>query len=126
MARFFLRLSANSLEAALFASAILLVSAQGHADPGREGPFVGMSGYWSGAGTITMTNGATERIRCKAAYAVKAAGKAVEQTLRCASASYRVEISSNIVTEGGSLSGSWAERTRGLSGNISGRANGAD
>ncbi|MGH6794512.1 MAG: hypothetical protein ACREDH_04770 [Methylocella sp.] len=73
-----------------------------------------------------MSNGATERIRCKVAYAVKATGKAVEQTLRCASDSYKVEISSNIITEGGSLSGSWAETTRGLSGNISGRANGAN
>ncbi|MGA7385119.1 MAG: hypothetical protein WBW81_10665 [Methylocella sp.] len=73
-----------------------------------------------------MTNGATERIRCKAAYAVNATGKAFEQTLRCASASYRVEINSNVISEGGSLSGSWAETTRGVSGNISGRASGAE
>ena len=32
-------------------------------------------------------------IRCKAAYAVNATGKAFQQTLRCASNSYRVEIS---------------------------------
>ena len=120
------KLSANGLKAALFASAILLVSAQGHADPGPGGPFHGLSGHWSGAGTITMANGATERIRCKATYAVNATGKAVQQTLRCASDSYRVEISSNVISEGGSLSGSWAEATRGVAGNISGRASGAE
>jgi hypothetical protein len=125
MTRLFLKLPANGLKAALFASAILLISAQGHADPGPEGPFRGLSGHWSGAGTITMANGATERIRCKATYAVNATGKAVQQTLRCASDSYRVEISSNVISEGGSLSGSWAEATRGVSGNISGRASGA-
>jgi hypothetical protein len=78
------------------------------------------------AGTITMANGATERIRCKAAYTVNATGKAVQQTLRCASDNYRVEISSTVVSDGGSLSGSWAEATRGVSGNISGRASGAE
>jgi hypothetical protein len=73
-----------------------------------------------------MTNGATERIRCKAAYAVNATGKVVQQSLRCASDSYKVEITSNVVSEGGSLSGSWAEATRGVAGNISGRASGPE
>ena len=78
---------------AVLASVLLVISAQGNAAPGSDGPFVGMSGSWSGAGTITMTNGATERIRCKAAYVVNAAGKVVQQTLRCASDSYRMEVS---------------------------------
>jgi hypothetical protein len=124
MARFFLKPSANGLKAALFASAILLIPARGHAEPGLGAPFLGLSGHWSGGGTVTMTNGATERLRCKAAYTVNAAGKAIVQTLRCASDSYRVEISSNVISEGGSVSGSWAEATRGVSGNVSGRASG--
>jgi len=103
----------------------LLIPAQGHAEPGSEAPFAGLSGPWSGAGTVTMTNGATERIRCKASYAVNATGKALQQSLRCASDSYRLEIRSNVSSERGSLSGSWAEATRGLSGNVSGRATGA-
>jgi hypothetical protein len=102
MAFFFLKPSANCLKVALFASAILLISAQGHTEPGSEGPFLGLSGHWSGAGTVTMTNSATERIRCKVAYAVNASGKAVQQTLRCASDSYRVEISSNVISNGSS------------------------
>ena len=52
--------------------------------------FSGYPGHWSGAGTVTMTNGAIERIRCKATYAVNASGKAVQQTLRCASDSLQV------------------------------------
>jgi hypothetical protein len=86
MARFFLKRSANGLTAALVASAILLVSAQAQAEPGSGGPFLGLSGHWSGAGTITMKNGATERIRCRVAYAVNAAGKGLQQRLRCATA----------------------------------------
>src|ERR1700732_1036498 len=126
MARFFLKLSANCLQAALFASGLLLIPAQGNTEPGSGGPFLGLSGHWSGAGTVTLANGSTERLRCKAAYAVNATGKAVQQTLRCASDSYRLEISSNVTSEGGSLSGSWAEATRGAAGNISGRTSGAE
>jgi hypothetical protein len=126
MAVFSLKPSASCLKKAVIASAILLISAQAQAEPGSERPFLGLSGHWSGAGTVTMANGATERIRCKAAYAVNAPGKAVEQTLRCTSDSYRFEISSNVISEGGSLSGSWAEATRGVAGNISGRASGAE
>ncbi len=65
-------------------------------------------------------------LRCKAAYTFNPTGKALQQTLRCASDSYKVEISSNVISEGGSLSGSWAGATRGVSGNISGRASGAE
>jgi hypothetical protein len=64
--------------------------------------------------------------RCKAAYAVNATGKAVQQTLRSASDSYRVDVSSNVISEGASLSGSWTEATRGVWGNISGRVSGAE
>ena len=79
-----------------------------------------------GWGTITMTNGASERIRCKGSYAVNGTGKAVQQNLRCASASYRLEISSNVTSEGGVLSGYWSEATRSVSGNVSGRASGTE
>ena len=103
MAVFSLKPSASCLKKAVIASAILLISAQAQAEPGSERPFLGLSGHWSGAGTVTLANGPTERLRCKAAYAVNATGKAVQQTLRCASDSYRVEISSNVTSEGGSL-----------------------
>ena len=74
MAFFSLKPSANCLKTAVLASGLLLISAQGHAEPGSKGPFLGLSGHWSGAGTVTMTDGATERIRCKASYAVNATG----------------------------------------------------
>ena len=90
------------------------------------GPFTGMSGHWSGVGSITMASGATEKIRCRATYAVQPGGAALNQSLRCASDSYRLEISANVLSQGGSISGSWSEATHGVSGNISGHATGAD
>jgi hypothetical protein len=107
---------------ALIASFILLAPAASFANPRAAGPFAGLGGNWSGGGVITMSNGASERIRCTAANMVSASGAEMRQTLRCASASYRLDISSSTVSQGGFLSGTWAETTRGISGNLSGRA----
>lgn len=112
------------LKLTIFAVGLSLAASQGLAQR-ADAPFAGLAGYWSGGGAITLSNGSSERIRCKATYAVHASGRAMNQSLRCASDSYRLEISSNILTEGGAVSGSWSEATRNVSGTISGRATGA-
>lgn len=112
----------NFLRKALLASGLLLIPAHAYADPRMGGPFSGLAGRWSGSGTITMANGASERIRCRATSFVDSNGEAMRQTLRCASQSYRLDISSDVVSEGGSVSGQWAETTRGVSGSVYGRS----
>jgi len=109
----------------VLAAVAMLGPAYAYADTGPGGPFLGLSGQWSGGGTITMANGSTERLRCKSTNVVNANGRAIQQSLRCASDSYSLEISSNVVSTSGALSGSWAESTRGVSGNISGRVGGS-
>ncbi|HUB64656.1 MAG TPA: hypothetical protein VL996_09465 [Methylocella sp.] len=126
MASFFSASLAHQFKKAVFVCGFLFLSTPLQADPGPESPFLGFSGHWSGSGTITMTDGTAERIRCRASYSVYETGRALQQTLRCASESYRLEISSNVMSAGGSLSGSWSEATRGVSGSISGRASGSE
>ena len=53
-------------------------------------------------------------------------GAALNQTLSCASASYNLHITANVVSNGGGVSGSWSESTHSVSGSISGRANSSD
>lgn len=116
------QLKAPSLKRTILVVGLSLAGSQGIAQH-ADAPFAGLAGYWSGGGAITMTNGASERIRCKATYAVNATGRAMNQSLRCASDSYKLDIRSNIIAGGGgSISGSWSETTRNVSGNISGRA----
>ncbi|MBX9821659.1 MAG: hypothetical protein K2Y19_13570 [Afipia birgiae] len=83
-------------------------------------PFAGMSGVWSGKGTISFESGAREAIRCRATYAVREDGNALQQILRCASDSYKIELTSNVVANGGKLSGTWSESTRNVSGDVQG------
>lgn len=83
-------------------------------------PFAAMSGVWSGKGTILLEGGAREAIRCRATFAVRADGNALQQKLRCASDSYKIELTSNVVADGHKLSGTWSESTRNISGDVQG------
>lgn len=97
-------------------------SGPSHAQAG--GPFAGMAGVWSGGGTVTLDDGSTERIRCRATYAVGAGGNGMQQTLTCASDSYKFNLSSNVMAQGSAISGTWSESSRNINGAIEGRASG--
>jgi hypothetical protein len=97
----------------------------GSASYAQSGPFAGMTGNWSGGGTVTLDDGSSERLRCRATYAVGGGGTALNQSLTCASDSYKFILSSNVVSQGGVLSGTWSESSRGVNGSLEGRgANG--
>jgi hypothetical protein len=114
----------SSTRRLILASAALLAvsgwSSTGHAQAG--GPFAGMSGVWTGAGTVTLDDGSTERIRCRATYAVGAGGSGLQQTLTCASDSYKFNLTSNLTAQGAAVSGTWNEASRNISGSIEGRS----
>jgi hypothetical protein len=106
----------------IFAGATLVLATVGASTSyAQSAAFAGMAGNWSGAGTVTLDDGSTERIRCRASYAVRADGNGLNQSLTCASDSYKFNLSSNVLAEGGSLSGTWTESSRNVSGNLEGR-----
>ncbi len=100
---------------------VLALCASGSATYAQSGPFAGLAGAWSGGGTITLDDGSNERIRCRATYAVGGGGNGLNQTLTCASDSYKFNLSSNVVAQGQALSGTWNEATRNIGGNLEGR-----
>jgi hypothetical protein len=104
----------------LAAVALFIASISGSASFAQSGPFAGMAGNWSGGGTVMLDDGSTERIRCRATYAVGGGGAGLNQTLTCASDSYKFNLASNVVAEGGALSGTWSESSRGVTGTLSG------
>ena len=91
----------------------------------QAGPFAGMAGNWSGGGSVMLDDGSSERIRCRAGYAVGAGGSGLNLTLTCASDSYKFDLRANVISDRGALSGTWSEGSRGVNGNLEGRgANG--
>lgn len=98
---------------------LLLAAIPVHA---AEGPFAGMAGNWSGNGSVSVSNGSNERIRCRATYSVTPSGETLHQVLRCASDSYKFDINSNVLAgPSGVLSGTWTETSRQVTGAISGQ-----
>jgi hypothetical protein len=105
----------------LAAVTLFAVAVFGSSSYAQSGPFTGLAGFWSGTGTVTLDDGSTERIRCRASYAVGDNGAGLNQTLVCASDSYKFDLKTNVIAERGSLSGTWSESSRGVNGNIEGR-----
>jgi len=88
------------------------------------GAFDGLAGYWNGSGKVELSDGSSERIRCRASYAVAGAGRLLQQTLVCASASARFDITSHVEENGGRIVGTWTEATRNANGQVAGTARG--
>ncbi|MBA2399913.1 MAG: hypothetical protein H0V72_14650 [Bradyrhizobium sp.] len=86
------------------------------------GPYAGMAGKWAGGGTVTLDDGSSERIRCRAIYDV--AGAKMEMSLTCASDAYKFNLTASVVDQGGAIVGSWSETSRGINGSLSGRGGG--
>ena len=80
-----------------------------------------MAGVWSGGGTVTLDDGSIERIRCRETAAVGAGGAGLNLTLTCASDSYKFDLSGNVLSQRGALSGTWSEASRGVTGSLEGR-----
>ena len=111
---------------ALAAGVVFLVAAFAPVSHAQRavGPFVGLAGAWNGSGRIEMQSGTSERIRCRASYSVSQAGDVLVQDLRCASDSDSIDVNSTSQSDQGSMSGTWTELTRNVSGTLSGRASG--
>jgi hypothetical protein len=112
--------------ATTFAAAALALAcaAPAQAEPAEAraaGPFGAFAGNFHGGGMVTTTDGQRERLSCRARAGVGEGGRAMSQTITCASDSYRFNITANVRAEGGAVSGSWSESTRGVTGSISGR-----
>jgi hypothetical protein len=118
------KIAVHTTKAAAFAVALSILAVCTLPVAAASGPFGGLAGSWSGEGTVMVSNGANEHIRCRATYHVDDQGRDVDLNLRCASDSYNFNLLSSVRYEGGAISGSWSETTRNASGSLSGHASG--
>src|SRR3984893_15194480 len=115
------RFFGQAVKVAGVGAALLLSVSTGHA---QSGPFAGFDGAWSGNGTVALSDGTTERIRCKADYKVNGTGLNLKQSLRCASDSYKFDLTSDVTSQGDRISGNWSEASRNVFGILQGTAGG--
>ena len=111
----------QAIKAAAIGAALMLSASAGYA---QSGPFAGFDGTWSGNGTVALSDGTIERIRCKADYKVNGNGLGLKQNLHCASDSYKFDLSSDVTSQGDRISGNWSEASRNVFGYLQGTAGG--
>jgi hypothetical protein len=107
--------------ATVFAIALSLSVLPGYA---QQGPFADLSGAWVGAGSITLSGGTHEPIRCRANYNTQSGGNDLKLALRCASDSYNVDFQGNARNNGGNFTGNWFEATNHAAGQFIGSVKG--
>jgi len=83
--------------------------------------FQRLNGEWAGWGWIDTASGERERIRCQISYKLSAANKNISQVLRCASANYNIDGSTDLKNDKGRISGKWREKTYNAEGEVTGR-----
>jgi hypothetical protein len=111
----------QAIKAAAVGAALMLSMSVSHA---QSSPFAGFNGSWAGTGTVSLSDGTTEHIRCKADYKVNSSGLNLKQSLHCASDSYKFDLSSDVTSQGDRISGNWSEASRNVFGNLQGTAGG--
>jgi hypothetical protein len=119
MSRIFPQCSVLRMQRIALAIGLFLLPVSTSAQQHEGGAFARFAGDWSGEGTV-RTSAGSERLRCKAHYDVTSDGTSLEQTLRCASDSYKLEIRSRVAATGTRFAGKWNEVTRDTIGNLSG------
>jgi hypothetical protein len=109
----------QAVKAGAVIAALVLSTSAGQA---QSRPFAGFDGAWSGNGTVSLSDGSTERLRCRAQYKIDNTGLALKQTLKCASDSYKFDLNSSVTSQGDRISGEWNESNRNIFGSLQGTA----
>jgi len=99
--------------------------ANGNGNAQSAGPFGSLAESWSGSGTINLSDGKREPIRCRASYDVLDEQNKLQLNINCASDSYKFDLRGSATYSGGAITGNWSESTRNAAGTMSGKVEGA-
>lgn len=124
MARNIQLLTALGLAAAVGFSALSLRDASVVTAAKAASPIEAMAGYWSGTGSVALSGGKSERVKCSVTYKVSSSGSQIKQNMRCASTDYKIDAAADLRIQSGNVSGTWEEKTYSANGQVSGRVAG--
>ena len=116
--------------AVLAMTMLLFVGGNGNTQPAATSapsasPFDQLAGSWSGSGTVNLSNGRHESIKCRASYDVLEEQSKLQLNIRCASDSYNFDLRGSANYAAGAITGTWSESSRNVAGTLSGKVDGA-
>jgi hypothetical protein len=114
-----MRISTSGLAAIIGFAAVVGPISTAYA---QTGPFNGLIGSWRGRGELKLDDGKSERLACLAFYTQREAGKNLGLAIKCSSASYTIELRSQLTSDGSTITGTWEERTFNASGSVTGKS----
>ncbi|MBI4068477.1 hypothetical protein HY413_03670 [Candidatus Kaiserbacteria bacterium] len=88
--------------------------------------FDGFGGRWVGNGTIHMTDGQQEKMKCVATYFPISGGTRMNMNVRCASAGYKIDVKGSLQAFDNRILGEFEERHYNHSGIVHGIAEGGN
>jgi hypothetical protein len=103
----------------LFSALVLVATSSVAAAPASLAPLVG---NWTGTGTIKLTSGQSEAVKCKVYYTDRGANVGV--ALRCASSGAKIDLRATLLPVGANISGTWEERQFNAAGSLVGGVSG--
>jgi len=107
----------------LLASAFSVLASSAYDDRTRaqsSDPIVSLAGRWAGVATLVPASGPNEAYTCVATYFPTESGSRVTQNLRCKSANYQFDGTTQLQIAAGKITGRWQDKINNLDGTVSG------
>jgi hypothetical protein len=111
---------AKALVLAVSFSVAAILGCQSRASAVDVSPFEKLAGRWVGEGRLGVRDNAPEHVKCRVTYILANGQDQLKQSIRCASAGGNIEVQSQVAHSAGTLTGSWTELVRNMSGEITG------
>jgi hypothetical protein len=109
--------------ATLFASAFALLASSSDGDNAlaqNADPILSLAGRWAGIATLVPASGPNEPYSCVATYFPTDNGSRITQNLRCKSANYQFDGTTQLQITAGKITGRWQDKINNLDGKVSG------
>ena|SRR5689334_8784957 len=109
--------------AQLFASLVLIVANCMLADcllAQTHDPILSLAGRWAGSAILVPASGSNETYSCVATYFPADGGARLTQNLRCKSANYQFDGTTELKIAGGKITGRWQDKINNLDGIVNG------
>ena len=109
--------------AALFAFGFSALASSAYDDSAfaqKADPILSLAGRWAGVATLVPASGPNEPYNCVATYFPADNGSRITQNLRCKSANYQFDGTTQLQIVAGKITGRWQDKINNLDGTVSG------